>query len=243
MYTCVNLQNTIVFLFDTGVHPLVAKRPICYELVMEATLNDTGWRGSQEGWLEAAYQALLESGVDSVKILPLAKKLNLSRTSFYWFFKDREEMLAALVARWREKNTGNIVTQSEAYAETMAEAMLNVFDCWLDSSLFDSRFEFAVRSWALQSDEILAEVRKADEMRMAALSRMFVRFGHNENTADVRARTTYLVQIGYISMQSEEDVAVRMQRIPDYIAIYTGEMPQQRELDRFYARHGYRPGS
>ncbi|MBP2534674.1 AcrR family transcriptional regulator [Agrobacterium tumefaciens] len=206
-------------------------------------MNETGWRGSHEGWLEAAYQALLESGVDSVKILPLAKKLNLSRTSFYWFFKDREELLAALVARWREKNTGNIVRQSEAYAETLAEAMLNVFDCWLDSSLFDSRFEFAVRSWALQSDEILAEVRKADEMRMAALSRMFVRFGHNENTADVRARTTYLVQIGYISMQSEEDVSVRMQRIPDYIAIYTGEAPQQRELDRFYARHGYRPGS
>jgi hypothetical protein len=58
--------------------------------------------------------------------------------------------------------------------------------------------------------------------------------------ADVRARTTYLVQIGYISMQSEEDVAVRMKRIPDYIAIYTGEVPQQRELDRFYARHGYK---
>ncbi|TKV77040.1 TetR/AcrR family transcriptional regulator [Rhizobium sp. AU243] len=206
-------------------------------------MNDTGWRGSQEGWLEAAYQALLESGVDSVKILPLAKKLNLSRTSFYWFFKDREELLAALVARWREKNTGSIVRQSEAYAETLAEAMLNVFDCWLDPTLFDNRFEFAVRSWALQSDVILAEVRKADEMRMAALARMFVRFGHNENTADVRARTTYLVQIGYISMQSEEDVAVRMQRIPDYIAIYTGEMPQQRELDRFYARHGYRPGT
>lgn len=236
-------KTQLSFLLTLVYIPLVAKRPICYERVMEATLNDTGWRGSQEGWLEAAYQALLESGVDSVKILPLAKKLNLSRTSFYWFFKDREELLAALVARWREKNTGSIVRQSEAYAETLAEAMLNVFDCWLDSSLFDSRFEFAVRSWALQSDEILAEVRKADEMRMAALARMFVRFGHNENTADVRARTTYLVQIGYISMQSEEDVAVRMQRIPDYIAIYTGEMPQQRELDRFYARHGYRPGT
>ncbi|AMD60018.1 TetR/AcrR family transcriptional regulator [Rhizobium pusense] len=209
---------------------------------MDATLNETGWRGSQEGWLEAAYESLLESGVDSVKILPLAKKLNLSRTSFYWFFKDREELLAALLSRWRDKNTGSILRQSEAYAETLAEAMLNVFDCWLDPSLFDSKFEFAVRSWALQSDDILAEVRKADAVRMEALSRMFVRFGHPENTADVRARTTYLVQIGYISMQAEEDVAVRMKRIADYIAIYTGEVPQQRELDRFYARHGYRPG-
>ncbi len=209
---------------------------------MDLTLNDSGWRGSQEGWLEAAYTSLLDSGVDSVKILPLAKKLNLSRTSFYWFFKDREELLSSLVARWRDKNTGAIVKQSEAYAETLAEAMLNVFDCWLDNQLFDSKFEFAVRSWALQSDEILDEVHKADRTRMDALSRMFKRFGHAEISADVRARTTYLVQIGYISMQAREDIAIRMKRIPEYIAIYTGEIPQQRELDRFFARHGYKPG-
>jgi AcrR family transcriptional regulator len=208
---------------------------------MEQAINDTGWRGSQEGWLEAAYDCLLESGVDSVKILPLAKKLNLSRTSFYWFFKDREELLAALVARWREKNTGSIVKQAQAYAESLAEAMLNVFDCWLNSDLFDAKFEFAVRSWALQSDELLAEVRDADLTRLEALKQMFIRFGHSEITADARARTTYLVQIGYISMQSEEDIVVRMKRIPEYIAIYTGQVPEQRELDRFFSRHGYQP--
>ncbi len=208
---------------------------------MDQVVNDTGWRGSQEAWLEAAYDSLLESGVDSVKILPLAKKLNLSRTSFYWFFKDREELLAALVARWRDKNTGGIVRQSEAYAESVAEAMLNVFDCWLNKELFDSQFEFAVRSWGLQSPDILAKVRAADQARIEALGRMFMRFGYGEGPADVRARTTYLVQIGYISMQANEDLALRMKRIPEYIAIYTGQAPQQRELDRFFARHGYRP--
>ena len=207
---------------------------------MDQTLNDGGWRGSQEGWLEAAYESLLESGVDSVKILPLAKKLNLSRTSFYWFFKDREELLAGLVARWRDKNTGSIVRQSEAYAETLAEAMLNVFDCWLDEKMFDSQFEFAIRSWALQSAEILSEVQDADRTRIEALARMFMRFAHSEISADVRARTTYLVQIGYITMQSKENIALRMKRIPEYIAIYTGQVPQQRELDRFRARHGYK---
>ncbi|MDX3924595.1 MAG: TetR/AcrR family transcriptional regulator [Shinella sp.] len=208
---------------------------------MEQATSDSGWRGSHEGWLEAAYDSLLESGVDSVKILPLAKRLNLSRTSFYWFFRDREELLNALISRWREKNTGNLVKQSEAYAESLAEAMLNVFDCWLDKDLFDSQFEFAVRSWALQSPEILAEVQQADQVRMEALGRMFMRFGYDEGSADVRARTTYLVQIGYISMQSREDLAIRMKRIPEYIAIYTGEVPQQRELDRFFARHEYKP--
>lgn len=207
---------------------------------MDQAVNDSGWRGSPEAWLEAAHDALLESGVEAVKILPLAKRLRLSRTSFYWFFKDREELLAALLARWREKNTGNLVRQSEAYAESIAEAMLNVFDCWLDDDLFDSRFEFAVRSWALQSDEILAEVQKADQQRMDALRRMFERFGRDALSADVRARTTYLIQIGYISMQTKEDVAVRMARIPHYVEIFTGEAPQQRELNRFHARHGFR---
>ena len=207
--------------------------------MMDQTVNDSGWRGSEDVWLEAAYESLLDSGVDAVKILPLAKKLNLSRTSFYWFFKDREELLGALLARWRDKNTGNLIRQSEAYAETIAEAMLNVFDCWLDQTLFDAQFEFAIRSWALQSSDALVEVQKADLLRLDALKRMLVRFGHEDVPADVRSRTVYLVQIGYISMQMNEDIAVRMKRIPEYVKIFTGQAPEQRELDRFFARHGY----
>lgn len=210
---------------------------------MEQSSNDTGWRGSQEGWLEAAYEALLDSGVEAVKIQPLAKKLKLSRTSFYWFFQDREQLLAALIARWRDKNTGNLVKQSEAYAESIAEAMLNVFDCWLDKALFDSQFEFAIRSWAIQSPDIMAEVNAADGVRLEALTKMFVRFGFKHISADVRARTMYLTQIGYISMQTAEDAATRVERIPEYVEIFAGEAPQPRELDRFFARHGHVPAS
>ncbi|KQR30054.1 TetR family transcriptional regulator [Rhizobium sp. Leaf155] len=202
--------------------------------------NDSGWRGSQEVWLQAAYEALLETGVESVKILPLGKKLNLSRTSFYWFFKDREELLAALLTRWREKNTGNLVKQCEAYAESIVEAMFNVFDCWINHELFDPRFEFAVRSWALQSEDISTEIENADRARLSALQQMFMRFGHTELDADVRARTTYLVQIGYVSMRTKEDISLRMKRIPHYVEVYTGIAPQQRDLDRFFSRHSFR---
>lgn len=207
------------------------------------TESDSGWRGSPELWLNAAYDALMDSGVDGVKILPLARRLKLSRTSFYWFFADREELLAALVARWREKNTGSILARADAYAETMAEAMLNVFDCWLDASLFDSRLEFAIRSWALQSDAVLAEVRDADATRIAALTRMLQRYGHDAVAADVRARTIYLVQIGYISMQSQESVDVRLGRIPEYVRIFTGEAPRPGELERFIVRNNLRPAA
>ena len=204
---------------------------------MEHQASESGWRGSPEAWLAAAYDTLLESGVDSVRILLLARRLNLSRTSFYWFFKDREELLAALLAQWRDKNTGNFVRQANAYAETLVEGLLNVSDCWFDASLFDSKFEFAVRSWALQSPGVEAEVHKADDLRLAALAGLFRRFGHNEISADVRARTVYLTQIGYISMQTSEDMALRLARMPAYMEVFSGLVPQQREMDRFLARH------
>lgn len=204
---------------------------------MEQQPGGTGWRGSREAWLDAAQAVLVESGVDSVRIMPLAKRLSLSRTSFYWFFTDREELLAGLLGRWRDKNTGNLIGQAGAYAETLAEGLLNVCDCWLDTALFDSRFEFAVRSWALQSPEVQAEVQAADALRLAALAALFRRFGHSEMSADVRARTVYLTQIGYISMQTSEDLALRLARIAAYIEVFSGAQPRAREMDRFLARH------
>ncbi|NVK39839.1 MAG: TetR/AcrR family transcriptional regulator [Oceanospirillaceae bacterium] len=201
--------------------------------------NESGWRGSPEVWFEAAIEILLESGVEAVKISTLAKRLNLSRTSFYWFFNDREALLSDLVSAWKDKNTGGIVAQSEAYADSLAEATLNVFDCWLDETLFDSKFEFAIRSWSLRSQAIQEEVQRADTLRLSALANMFRRHGFNDIEADVHSRTIYLVQIGYITMQTRESVAERMRRIPEYVKIFTGELPQPHELKRFYHKHGY----
>lgn len=201
----------------------------------------SGWRGSREVWLEAAKTAFLESGIDAVKIQPLATRLTLSRTSFYWFFKDRAAILDALLESWDAKNTGALVAACEAYAETVAEAVLNVIGVFLDESRFEPRFDFAIRGWAHQSEAVMARVAAADEARLAAIRAMFGRFGFDAGEADVRARTVYLVQIGYISMQVEESLATRMARIPAYVKTYCGQAPTEPELARFHARHGYRP--
>ncbi|RCW85906.1 TetR/AcrR family transcriptional regulator [Paracoccus lutimaris] len=202
----------------------------------QANASETGWRGSREGWLEAGYRALIDSGIDAVKILPLAKRLNLSRTSFYWFFEDREALLAALLEGWEQRTTGPLIESAASYAESRAEAMLNVLTCFLAADSFDSKLEFAVRSWALQDENVAARVRTADEARLAALSRMLVKWGISDAEADIRARTIYLVQIGYISMQAEEDIETRLMRIPLYVKIYADQEPQPREMARFNAR-------
>lgn len=202
-------------------------------------MNDAGLRGSPDVWLDAAYEALIESGVDAVRVSTLAKRLDLSRASFYWFFKDREELLDGLLERWRNKNTGSLVRQSEAYADTIVEAMLNVTDCWFRPEMFDSKLEFAIRTWSIQSPPLQAELQVADNLRIESIKRMLMRFGMPEQAADVRARAVYLIQIGYISLHVTEDMATRMKRIPEYIAMYTGTQPTPRDLERFYSRIGF----
>jgi hypothetical protein len=43
--------------------------------------------------------------------------------------------------------------------------------------------------------------------------------------------------VGYISMRTEEPLALRLQRIPDYVLIFTGQAPSEAELAAFRARH------
>jgi len=198
--------------------------------------QDTGWRGSPELWVNAAYEMLIEQGVDAVKIQPLAARLKLSRTSFYWFFKDRAALLAALIDMWAGRTTLPMVQATQAYAETETEAMLNLIGCFLSDQTFDARLEFAIRGWALQDADILARLRAVDAERIEALRQMLIRWGHDPLDADVRARTVYLVQIGYIAMQTQETLETRLERVPNYVKIYTGQHPLPNELARFQAR-------
>jgi AcrR family transcriptional regulator len=207
---------------------------------MDGTAKDrqTGWRGSEDLWLDAAYDLLVGKGVDAVKVMPMAERLGLSRTSFYGHFDSRDALLAALVRRWKDKNTGNLIARTQAYAETLAEAMYNVFDCWLDPELFDSRFDFAIRTWALGDAGLRAELEAVDRARIDALAAMFRRFGFAEEPARVRAFATYYTQIGYISMMVSEPPGLRLRRMPHYIETFCGVAPTASETARFAARHG-----
>ena len=203
----------------------------------EKTEKSGGWRGSRDVWLETAREAFVTSGLDAVKIQPLATQLNLSRTSFYWFFPDRAALLDALLEDWEATNTGSIERATQGYAETISEAVLNLISVFLDGGPFQTRLDLAVRGWAHQSDHVASRVQVADAARLSAIRAMFARFDYPPDEADVRARTVYLTQIGYISMQVREPMAERLARVPAYVTAFTGQTATQREIARFRARH------
>ena len=56
-------------------------------------------RLSTADWEAAALDALAENGLAGVAIEPLARRLGVTKGSFYWHFTDRDALLAALKER------------------------------------------------------------------------------------------------------------------------------------------------
>ncbi|MAO90493.1 MAG: TetR family transcriptional regulator [Rhodospirillaceae bacterium] len=202
-------------------------------------------KATRQDWIDLALKTLISDGVEQVKILPLSQSLKVSRSSFYWYFQSREDLLAALLEIWAGTNTPAIVSRAQRPCPNITDAVLAVFECFLDSTLFDPKLDFAVREWSRRDPEIRRIVDQSDDTRMQALTKMFARHGFAPNESFIRARILYYMQIGYYALDIAETLDERLAHSRDYLIGFTGEIPSQETLDRFisFAKSNTHPTS
>jgi len=192
-------------------------------------------KATRDDWLDLALRALAVEGVDHVTVLNLSERLGVSRSSFYWYFKNRDELLDALLDRWDRLNTRSIVAHAEAPAGTVNEAVCNVFRLWVNPAIFSPRLDFAVREWARRSAEVRKALDHADRVRTDALKALFARFGYADDDASVRARVLYTMQIGYYALDLKEPIETRLKLTPHYLKAFTGVDPSEADISAFRA--------
>ena len=192
-----------------------------------------GQRTTRQDWLNVARDILVSEGVAEVKVLSIGERLQVSRSSFYWYFRSRKDLLDALLADWEATNTGFLVRACETPARTITGAVLNFFRCFVDPGLFDQRLDFAVREWARRDGSVRRVIDRADDTRLAALAAMFRRHGYPEDEADARARILYFMQLGYHALDQSEPMRIRMGRLEAYLLGFTGVLPDPVEVADF----------
>ena len=84
-------------------------------------------KATRDDWLDVALSVLAVEGVDHVTVLSLSERLGVSRSSFYWYFKNRDELLDALLDRWDELNTRSIVAAAEEPAASVTRRFATSF--------------------------------------------------------------------------------------------------------------------
>ena len=190
---------------------------------------------TREDWLNLARDVLVSHGVGEVKVQVLGARLEVSRSSFYGYFKSRKHLLDDLLDDWENRNTRVIAESVRAPAASIAEGVCNFFRCFLHPDLFDHGLDFAVREWSRRDGAVRQRIDAADATRLRAVSAMFERFGYPSSDADTRARILYFMQLGYHALEVREPMYARMSRIEGYVRGFTGAEPDPEALAGFRA--------
>jgi AcrR family transcriptional regulator len=168
---------------------------------------------SAQDWVDLGLKTLAKSGFTALKAEPLAKAMGVSRGSFYWHFADIGAFHAAILTRWREVATEQIIAAVEAAKnKNRGEDPLAV----LLKLTFRSKLvlEKAVRSWAANDARARAAVVTVDRRRLDYIESLLKQAGLADEVAQARAQILFWAFFGY-ALSDQQLAADRQQAVLD----------------------------
>lgn len=164
-------------------------------------------RISRDDWVAEGLRVLAAEGIEGVRVEPMARRLGVTKGSFYWHFADRAALHDAMLDKWRETATQAIIARVEQTTAAPLGKFRQLVKLTTTSGK-GARLDTAIRSWASHDDRVANAVAKVDRERMAYVADLLEALGVKRATAMVRAQIIYLTLIGsYFSLR-------RGQRLP-----------------------------
>ena len=162
-------------------------------------------------WVEAAFDLRAEGGVDAVRIDPLAKRLGVTRGSFYWHFKDREALHQAMLKQWRKWATYQVGDKLERAVPDARERLRRnlALPAAGPRAKRAAAIEFAIRQWARRDEEAARAVQRIDHQRLHYYAKHFLELGHGEEDARKRAYLFYAALMSQAIIVTDASTDVR----------------------------------
>jgi AcrR family transcriptional regulator len=174
---------------------------------------------TRQDWIDQGLKTLAETGVETVRVEPLAKLMGVTKGSFYWHFKNREDLLEAVLQEWVNRQTSSIIERVEAMGGDAATKLLSLFELAVQD---DGRVENAIRAWATSDSKITAVLAQVDQRRLDYTKDLFLQVGFTPFEALVRARMVYYALVGEFTIGARSNQSERLAEIRLQHTILTG---------------------
>lgn len=167
-----------------------------------------------ERWIEAATEVLVDEGIDHVRVDVLAKSLQVTRGSFYWHFRDREDLLRAVLQAWRVRATEQLTARLERAHDEPRAQLRDLLSLPFRgvSAVRAARIELAIRAWARRDAMARAFVDEADAARIGYSAQVFSALGFGIAEARARARLLYSYQLAASLLPAQGSKTQRQER-------------------------------
>ncbi|NER78580.1 MAG: TetR/AcrR family transcriptional regulator [Leptolyngbya sp. SIO1D8] len=173
---------------------------------------------TRQDWIRQGLKVLAQGGVETVRVEPLAKLMGVTKGSFYWHFKNRGDLLAAILQEWVTLQTNSIIEQVEAKGGDATTKLLYLFELAVQD---DGRVENAIRAWATNDANVIAVLAEVDQRRLDYTQDLFLQLGFAPFEATVRARLVYYALVGEFTIGTRSDQTERLAEIRLQHAILT----------------------
>ncbi len=171
-----------------------------------------------EHWIAAATEVLVDQGIDHVKVDLLATQLGVTRGSFYWHFRDRQDLLRRVLQAWSEATTQQLTKRLETAHTDPLRQLRDVISLPFRgrAAARAARIELAIRAWARRDAMARQAVDDGDAARLAYHGQIFQALGFDVHDASMRAFILYSYEVAE-SVLSRQGTAAQKQERSAYI--------------------------
>ncbi|EAR20486.1 TetR/AcrR family transcriptional regulator [Nitrococcus mobilis] len=153
-----------------------------------------------DAWAEAALEIIAESGFDTVAVEPLARRLGVTKGSFYWHFANRQALVQAALEQWERRETDEVLARA-AQERDPRKRLARLFR-EADGSRRAGRLYLALTG-AIENHPIQIVVRRVMDHRVEFLRECYAAMGLSAGEAWQRAILAYSVFLGTLQLRRD----------------------------------------
>ena len=186
---------------------------------------------SRQEWVSAAWAAFVDGGIGAVTVQAVARRLGVTRGSFYHHFEDRDDLLREILRHWQREYTIRIRDDVEVLKLDPAGSLLAL--ARLIRSRGASLHDVRVRAWAISDPLVRDLLQQVDEQRLAYIRGHFAALGFDAGEAECRARLFLYYEMAEPAVLAEQSPETAETLLLARHALLTGSAP--------FASDGFQP--
>ena len=151
-------------------------------------------------WEQQALVLMAEKGIRAVAIESLARRMGVTKGSFYWHFPNRDALLEQSLLRWEKHDEANLQASLGAIADPR-ERLRSFFRRTGREQLTHDVYSSLLS--AADHPKVKPLLERVAERRMKRIEAAFGEIGFTPEEASHRARLTYSTYLGFLQLQRQ----------------------------------------
>jgi AcrR family transcriptional regulator len=128
----------------------------------------------------------VSGGIDAVRVVDLARQLNISKSGFYWHFRDRADLLEAMKHYWIDEFSRQFIDDVNAQGGPLRERLFSLIRAIRAKE--SGKLDLAFASWAQTDPNVQELVDRVRDMRVAFVEELLSATGLDGEELASRAK-------------------------------------------------------